>query len=504
MNTKVKIKRLATGVPGLDEILGGGLPEFSFNLIAGSPGCGKTTLAHQMMFALATRERPALYLTVLGEPPLKMLRYQQQFDFFDSEAIDHSIHFVNLADDALTGNLDQVLSRIVAEVEEHSPALVFVDSFRSMTLANKSTDNSHNILQQFVQELGMLMTSWQATTFLIGEYLNENDPNPVFTVADGLIWMHQSMKRNSMVRKLAIMKMRGQPTLPGLHTFRINSSGVEIFSPAQSVVNTPENSLSSNIDSRVSMGTPELDEMLGGGLPSGYSLLVAGPSGSGKSILAASFLAEGARRGEKGIIAAFEQRPRGLRNRILVNLIDEGHISLLDSRAPDLSIDEIVVQLLSEIDRLKATRVVIDSLSGFELAVAPTFRDDFRESLARLVAALASTGVTVLMTSELEDRYTDLRFSPYGTAFLTDAIIVQRYIEVDSRLCRMMAVVKVRASSHSDQLRQYHIDADGIHIGEMLNDQEGLLSGRATKIQPTPLATAETTATDNGLPGGPQ
>ncbi|RAX29141.1 UNVERIFIED_CONTAM: protein kinase, partial [Escherichia coli] len=81
---------MATGVPGLDEVLGGGLPEFSFNLIAGPPGCGKTTLAHQMMFALATPERPALFFTVLGEPPLKMLRYQQQFDFFDSEAINRS------------------------------------------------------------------------------------------------------------------------------------------------------------------------------------------------------------------------------------------------------------------------------------------------------------------------------------------------------------------------------------------------------------------------------
>jgi circadian clock protein KaiC len=99
MNAKVKINRLATGVPGLDDVLGGGLPEFSFNLLAGPPGCGKTTLAHQMMFALATPERPALYLTVLGEPPIKMLRYQQQFDFFDSDAINRSVRFVNLGDD---------------------------------------------------------------------------------------------------------------------------------------------------------------------------------------------------------------------------------------------------------------------------------------------------------------------------------------------------------------------------------------------------------------------
>lgn len=130
--------------------------------------------------------------------------------------------------------------------------------------------------------------------------------------------------------------------------------------------------------------------------------------------------------------------------------------------------------------RLKATRVVLDSLSGLELSLAPTFREDFRESLLRLVILMAAMGVSMLMTSELEDRYTDLRFSPYGTAFLTDAIIVQRYIEVESRLRRVMAVVKVRGSAHSDELREYVIDGNGIQIGAMLTDQEGLLGGRPT------------------------
>jgi circadian clock protein KaiC len=159
-----------------------------------------------------------------------------------------------------------------------------------------------------------------------------------------------------------------------------------------------------------------------------------------------------------------------------------------------LSIDEIVRLLLDEIRRLDARRVVIDSLSGFELALAPTFREDFRESLLRLVTALADAGVTVLMTSELEDRYTDLRFSPYGTAFLTDAIVVQRYIEVDSRLLRVIAVVKVRASAHSNELREFTIDDDGIHVGDVLVDQEGLLGGRPTRT-PSRMPGASTSGT---------
>ncbi|MBD8613419.1 AAA family ATPase [Pseudomonas putida] len=481
MSTKVTINRLKTGVPGFDESLGGGLPEFSFNLIAGPPGCGKTTLAHQMMFALATPERPAIFFTVLGEPPLKMLRYQQQFDFFDESAVNTSIRYVNLADDTLAGDLDEVLRRIVSEVETHAPALVFVDSFRSVVLASETECNPNNNLPQFVQQLGMLMTTWQATTFLLGEYFNELDSNPIFTVADGLIWLRQSVQRNSMVRKMEIMKMRGQPTLPGLHTFRIAESGVTVFPPASVGTQQSDELFHGAPSQRLSMGVTHLDDMLGGGLPQGYSLLIAGPSGSGKSLLAAAFLEEGARCGEKGVIAVFEQRPNHLRSLELTRLIKNDQVGVVDRRVPDLSIDEIVQQLFSEIQRLGATRVVIDSLSGFELAVAPAFREDFRESLSRMVSALSGTGVTVLMTSELEDRYSDLRFSPYGTAFLTDAIIVQRYIEVDSRLQRIMAVVKVRASAHSDELRMYRIDDNGVQIGGRVQGQEGLLGGRPTR-----------------------
>ena len=495
MSTRVTINRLATGVPGLDEVLGGGLPEYSFNLIAGPPGCGKTTLAHQLMFALATPERPAIYFTVLGEPPLKMLRYQQQFEFFDDALLDGSVRFINLSDELVDGDLAQVLRRIVTEVAQHDPALVFVDSFRSVMQAQRHDDNPHTTLQQFVQELGVLMTSWQATTFLIGEYFTEVDANPVFTVADGLIWLRQSVQRNSMVRKMEVMKMRGQPTLPGLHTFRISAAGIEVFAPAgRSRIDAAAAQVGGDPSRRVSVGVPEVDEMLGGGLPRGYSLLVAGPSGSGKSILAAAFLAEGARAGETGVIAAFEQRA-GYGN--LTALIEAGKIGIVDTAPRDLSIDEVLRLLLDEITRLQATRVVIDSLSGFELSLAPTFREDFRESLSRMVRVLARTGVTVLMTSELEDRYTDLRFSPYGTAFLTDAIIVQRYIELDSCLRRVMAVVKVRASAHSNQLREFVIDGDGIHVGRRLPDQEGLLGGRPTRKRADDM-TGVATAADDG------
>jgi len=484
MNDKVAIRRLATGVPGLDAILGGGLPEFSFNLIVGPPGCGKTTLAHQIMFALATKERPALFFTALGEPPLKMFRYQQQFGFFELGKINESIHFVNLAAEVAAGNFDQVLARIMREVESRSPGLVFVDSFRSIMLEAPRQDQGSAGLQQFTQQLGMFLSSWEATTFLVGEYSTDGQLHSIFTVADGLLALDQRVHRNSMVRQMQVLKMRGQATRPGMQTFRISHAGIEVFPAALVHDDTGavrQDAAARRTVARLGLGVPQLDEMLGGGLPSGYSLLVAGPSGSGKTILATAFLAEGVRRGEPGVIVAFEQTPSQSRIPTIDDMVRAGQVGLINTRSLDLSMDEIVQRLIDLIHRMKATRVVIDSLSGFELAVAPSFRDDFRESLFRMVAVLAGLGVTVLMTSELEDRYDDLRFSPYGTAFLTDAIIVERYIEIESCLKRVIAVVKVRGSAHSNELRQYQITDDGIVIGAPVRDYQGLLSGRPTQ-----------------------
>ena len=130
-STKVAIRKLPTGVRGLDDILGGGIPEFSFNLIGGTPGCGKTTLVHQIAFANATPEKPALYFTVLGEPVIKMLRYQQQFSFFDESKVGSPVRFVNLSDLVLDSDLKAVLEEIIAQVSAANAGIVVVDSFRT-------------------------------------------------------------------------------------------------------------------------------------------------------------------------------------------------------------------------------------------------------------------------------------------------------------------------------------------------------------------------------------
>lgn len=481
----VRIEKLSTGVPGLDALLGGGLPEFSFNLLAGTPGSGKTTLAHQMMFSLATPTRRALFFTVLGESPLKMLRYQQQFPFFDFDKVNHSIKFVNLASDLLDGHFDRVLSRILEEVHAFSPSLVFVDSFRSIVQSGQINDIGGAGLQHLVQQLGMQMSSWQATSFLIGEYLvQEAESSPIFTVADGIIWMSQMSYRDSMIRKIQVVKMRGQAQKAGLHTFKINDQGISVFPRAVAslenythIETEAQQAQQAQQAQRMSMGNTVLDEMMGGGVPSSYSVLVVGPSGSGKTILATQFLAEGVRVGEKGVIAAFEKSPHQLLSQKLKQLINNGDIGVIATQHLDLSLDEIFHDIVDTIQRLNAKRLVIDSLSGFELALSAVFREDFREALYRMIASLTAMGVTVLMTAELEDQYNSLRFSSSGNAFLADAIVMQRYVEIEGQLRRVISVVKVRSSAHSKDICFYRIDEDQLCIGERLIEYKGILSG---------------------------
>ena len=475
---RVKIAKLPTGVPGLDEILGGGLPEFSFNVVAGGPGCGKTTLAHQFIFTNATRERPALYFTVLGEPALKMLRYQQQYTFFDFAKLNGAVRFINLSQTLVDHGLNGVLELIAREVEAISAAFVVVDSFR--TVVRKSGDNELE-LQLFVQKLGLFLTGWEATTFLIGEYSeSELRDNPVFTVADGLIWLYQSVERNSIVRKLHVMKMRGQMTVPGMHTFRITSAGILAFSRTLGLAGPRKRQARTN---RLSMGIPALDEMLGGGIPEGDSVLISGSSGTGKSLLSSQFIAAGLRAGETGIVAVFEERPEEYAQRAQsfgLNLdasLQDGRLQMIYLRPLDLSVDETMQEILDVIRKTGATRLVIDSLAGFEMALAPGFRTDFRGSLYRMIYALTGHGVTVLSTLEMEESFTELLFSTFSISFLNDDIIRLRYVEIEGRLRKILTVLKMRGGAHSHDIREYEIASGGIVIGDRLTNYDRLITG---------------------------
>ncbi len=484
------IRLLPSGVPGLDTVLGGGLPEYSFNLIAGGPGAGKTTLAQQIVFSCATAEAPAIYFTVLGEPPIKMLRHVQQYSFFDQAKVGGAVRFVNLSAEAMDHDLGSIMKRMVAEVEAVHPAIVVVDSFRTVAHASKSEAE----LQEFVQRLALHLTGWQATTFLVGEYeFPEAHSNPIFTIADGIIWLTQDVERSASVRRMQVTKMRASATMPGLHTLLISSNGIRIFPRI-----LPRTAPRVHEARRASTGVEGLDAMMSGGIPAGASALFVGPSGAGKSLFARHFIEAGAAAEEPGIIVVFEEHPGEYLAQAsafgprLASFVERGLVEVLYLRPLDLTVDEVLAAVREAVDRKKARRVAIDSLSEFELALAPSYRDDFRESLFRTVSALTGLGVTVVMTIDIAQSFTEFSLSPHVTEFLADVLVLLRYVELEGKLEKVLAVVKMHTSRHDASIRRYAIEPSGVVVGRPVQGYGGVLTGM-------PIVRAENAATPLGL-----
>lgn len=480
---------LDTGVPGLNEIFGGGVPERSFNVIAGGPGSGKTTMALQTLFAIASPERPGLFISLLGELPSKMLLYQQLYEFFDPRRLGADVHLLNLTEEALSGDLDRVLLRIVAEVDRLRPRVVVLDSFRAL-IRVRGEEASTSQVEAFVQRLAQHLTTWEITSFMIGEYPEQILLDPVFSVADGILWLSQEVNRNSVVRRLQVVKARGMASMPGLHTMRITRSGVQTFPriPQRSQDIQPRGS------ARLSTGIPGLDEMMGGGIPLGDSVVLAGPTGAGKTTFAMKFIAAGLAVGEAAVIAIFEEHPDVYLERAHNVDVDLGlavkadKLRIIYLRPLDLSVDETLAEIRTAVQEIGARRVVIDSISGLEMALAPAFRLDFRESLYRLIGALTGLGVTMFSTVEVVDNHgpIGLQLTGYQIPFLTDDILSQRYVEIRGELRKALMVVKMRGSDHSRAFRLYDLGSTGVQLRESLQEYDGILSGMPKRVRRSP------------------
>jgi circadian clock protein KaiC len=241
----------------------------------------------------------------------------------------------------------------------------------------------------------------------------------------------------------------------------------------------------------ISTGIAGLDEMLGGGTFEGSSLIVAGPAGSGKTSIGLHLIAEGVRQGQHGVMAIFEETvPKYIQQAAgfgidLETMIDKGQVELVYIRPLDLSVDETLYAIQSAVDRKNAKRVIIDSLTAMENALAPTFKQDYTESLYRLIGALTGNGITVLMTVETTTSYDELQFTPHAISFLTHDIIMLRYFESDGQLKTFVTVIKTRGRAHPRDLRAYEITGQGIVIGRTLNDLHGLITAIPRRLPET-------------------
>jgi len=281
-------------------------------------------------------------------------------------------------------------------------------------------------------------------------------------------------------------------SMPGLHTMRMTNAGMQVFprTPERAGDGVPRGA------ERLSTGIPGLDEMMGGGIPAGDSLVLAGPTGTGKTTFAMKFVAAGLAAGETAVIAIFEEHPEVYLQRAksvdvdLRNAVKDDKLRIIYLRPLDLSVDETLEEIRMAVDALGAKRVVIDSISGFEMALAPAFREDFRESLYRLIGALTGLGVTMYSTVEVVEGgegVAGLQLTGYQVSFLTDDILSQRYVEIEGELRKALVVVKMRGSAHSREFRTYDITGTGVQLRESLREYDSIITGmpkRQLRIPP--------------------
>lgn len=455
------------------------MPEYSVTILAGLAGTGKTTLAQQLAFAIGTDKRPAIIFGALGEPVFKILRHQQQYGFFDSSRIDSSVYFADLSTAAIKEGGRGALRVITEHVERLNPSLIVVDSFRAIEdLATAAGE-----WRFFTHNLSVNMASWQCTTILVGEYAErEVGFGPEFTAADNVVYLSQDALQNSIVRRLRAVKVRGLPMMPGRHAFRITSDGLQLFPRLPAVENMPR----IKKGARAAFGIEGLDEMMRGGLPRGQVCLVAGSSGTGKTLLALHFAVQGAREGEPCVLVTFEESPNEHAEKMasfgwdLRALERRKLIEMVYLRPVDLSIDEVMNALHQAVGRIGARRVVINSISGLEIALPQMERNELREGLYRMTSHLSASGIVVLLTTEVPDLLGDVRISSQGTSFLADNVILLRYVEIVSELRRALMVVKMRTSGHDSSLREYRIGSQGMVVEKAFKDYSGVLTGVPT------------------------
>jgi circadian clock protein KaiC len=232
----------------------------------------------------------------------------------------------------------------------------------------------------------------------------------------------------------------------------------------------------------ISTGIPGLDDLMGGGTLRGNAVLIAGPVGSGKTTTALQFIAEGVKHQETGVVVIFEEtvpkyldQAKGL-GVDLEEMNKQGLVEIVYVRPLDLSMDETLYAIQTAVDKVGAKRVALDSISGLEAALAPAFKEDFLESLYRLLGALTGGGVTILLTVEVIEPYNEMRFTPHPISFLTHDIVLQRYFEIDGELRTFLTVIKTRARAHSRDLRAYDVTSKGLVVGKRLKELKGIIT----------------------------
>lgn len=469
---------LHTGIPNLDLILGGGIPEGDVLLVVGPAGSGKTTLGFQMAFHVAAEGRNAIYVSTLSESTSRLMNHMRPFEFFDESRIGKSIILLN-GYPLIKGGLHQVTDALTREVREHQAALIVIDGL--MTIRDLHPDTPE--LRTFVYELGATLSTLDCTTVLTssGAICLDGEPFPEFTMSDGILELDRQDLGSRTIRTVRSAKMRGLTNLLGQHSMRIDRQGIALFPRIESIYKPADIGIGRE---RFSLGLPELDVMMQGGPPERSITLLAGALGTGKTLSCLQYLMTGVQRGEKGLFVTFRENIRQLFDKArafdmdLEKAIHDGLVSILHRPPVDLDIDQVTWDIWREVQRFAPRRLALDSIADLESIMFEPQRH--RGYMVALSGLLRNQGVTALMTKEVAQVVgPELDFSDTPLAVLSENLLLYRYVEFRGELFLILSIIKMRDSAHDHSIRQYVITQNGIKVLSSMETAEGVLTGIA-------------------------
>lgn len=486
-------ERILTGVPGLDAVLCGGLIRDSLYLLKGAPGTGKTTIGLQFLIEGAQKGEKCLYLG-LSETRGQLDALARSFGWSLDGIEIHDMRRRGEADDERRGSytvfspseveLEEISREILEQVERVKPARLVLDSLSEIRLLAEDPFRYRRELLSLSDQI-----SGRSCTGLLIDVESEGNQGAVAeTLVSGVFLVEQlSPEYGGDRRRLRVRKLRASRSVGGYHDMTIGDKGVRLYPRLVAASHRARHS-----SSEVLSGVPELDALLGGGLDRGTSTVLIGPAGTGKSTIAAQFVACAASRGEKGLIFCFDESPTNLLIRTaglgipLRKYVDSGFVEVMAVDPAEFTPGELAHRLHEHVEAGHRI-VVIDSLNGF-LSAMPEERF-LTAHLHELLAYLSEKGVATLLTLA-QHGFFGVSDSPINISYIADTVLLFRYFEVAGAVKQAVSVVKKRTGRHERTIRELQLTAAGVKVGEPILNLQGVLSGNPRFVHPGPLGGA--------------